>query len=656
MNDTCKILVVDDDEGFRDVMTRQLSRLGYACAPAAGGAKALEAFEEDDYDIAFIDLVMPDMDGMALLRAMNEADLDTVPVVLSGRATVSTAVEAMKCGAFDCMGKESDMGILRSTVERAATHRRVKRHARQMSEMASQWEATFDAVPDLMAIIDTQHRFVRVNKALAEKLDCTPQEAVGRTCCESFHGIEAPTEDSPHAQLLEDNQACVARVAEERFGGHFLVTSSPLHDSNGKSIGSVHVARDVTEERAAEEELRKANMETERLVSSMSSFLIEVDGELRVRRWNVATERTFGIPAAQVLGKPFVDSGIQWNWDIITPGLQEWLTTSQPIRLQEVRYVRPDGVEGVLGLTVNPIGNGGRQSLGFFLTGADITERKALEVQLVQAQKLESIGQLAAGIAHEINTPTQYVGDNIEFLECAFGQLEELRVAHEKLLELAEAGNLQGTELAEITATVEETDVAYLVEQIPRAITQSLEGVGRIASIVKAMKEFSHPGTEEKTCIDLNRAIESTITVSRNEWKYVAEMETDLDAGLPQVPCLPGEFNQVVLNILVNASHAIADVTENGSNGKGTITGSTCQDGNWAEVRITDTGTGIPEKARARIFDPFYTTKDVGKGTGQGLAIAHNVIVEKHGGTLTFETEMREGTTFVIRIPISEEQ
>jgi signal transduction histidine kinase len=195
-----------------------------------------------------------------------------------------------------------------------------------------------------------------------------------------------------------------------------------------------------------------------------------------------------------------------------------------------------------------------------------------------------------------------------------------------------------------------------LQKQIPRAIQQSQEGNKRVASIVLAMKQFSHPESAEKTRVDLNAAIASTITVSRNEWKYVADLITEFDAGLSGVNCLPGELNQVILNIIVNAAHAIADVVKDGSEGKGKITVTTRQDGDWAEIRIGDTGTGIPEKVRSRVFDPFFTTKGVGKGTGQGLAIARNVIVDKHGGTLTFETETGKGTTFIIRLPIEGDQ
>ena len=268
-----------------------------------------------------------------------------------------------------------------------------------------------------------------------------------------------------------------------------------------------------------------------------------------------------------------------------------------------------------------------------------LEERDRLEDNLRQAQKLEAIGQLAAGIAHEINTPTQYVGDNLRFLKESFGELDSL-LTQLVMLGGAPAGKLLG-----------EADFDYLKEEIPRALNQSLEGVDRVAKIVRAMKEFSHPA-REKTATDLNRAIQSTITVASNEWKYVADIEMDLDANLPAVHCSPAEFNQVVLNIVVNAAHAISDVVGDGGKGKGKIRVKTRPDGEWAIVEIGDTGAGMPPHVQQRIFEPFFTTKEVGKGTGQGLAIAHNVIVDKHGGTIKVSSAPGKGTTFTIRLPI----
>ena len=295
----------------------------------------------------------------------------------------------------------------------------------------------------------------------------------------------------------------------------------------------------------------------------------------------------------------------------------------------------------------------------FSVIARDLTEREQnerarqeFEVQLRQAQKLESIGQLAAGIAHEINTPTQYIGDNTRFLKEAFASVVRML----ELYEQATATAGREADLADFVKKIEkareELDMAFLLQEIPSALNQSLEGIERVSRIVRAMKDFSHPNSAEKSLVDINKAIESTLMVARNEWKYVAEVETCFDPKLCSVPCLPGELNQVILNLVVNASHAIGDVVS-GTERKGTIRITTAAIGDWAEIRIADTGTGIPKEAQPRLFEPFFTTKEVGRGTGQGLAIARSVVVDKHSGTIGFETELGRGTTFTIRLPLS---
>lgn len=279
----------------------------------------------------------------------------------------------------------------------------------------------------------------------------------------------------------------------------------------------------------------------------------------------------------------------------------------------------------------------------------DITERNALESQLRHAQKLESVGQLAAGIAHEINTPTQFVSDNLTFLQDAWQAIYALLELYRNAMQ-----NAAGALPPEVAATLDEAarncDFEFLAVEVPRAIGQSLDGARRVAEIVRAMKEFSYPDSAGKAAADLNRAIESTIIVARNEWKYVAKIATDFDPSLPPVMCYPGDINQVILNLLVNAAHAIKEKSAEAEMGQ--ITVRTRRKDTFAEIAVTDTGTGIPEAIRSRIFDPFFTTKEVGKGTGQGLALAHNVIVKKHGGKIWFETEMGCGSTFLIELPI----
>ena len=244
------------------------------------------------------------------------------------------------------------------------------------------------------------------------------------------------------------------------------------------------------------------------------------------------------------------------------------------------------------------------------------------------------------------------MGDNVRFLGDATIDLAAVLAGADRLCRAALAGEPAVEPARALAALQTEVDLPYLLAEIPGTIEQTLEGVERVATIVRAMREFSHPGTDDKTLVDINRALESTITVSRNEWKYVAEVETRLADDLPLLSCLPGELNQVFLNILVNAAHAIADQTDGGSSGKGVITVSTRADERWLEVRIADTGGGIPAHIQERIFDPFFTTKGVGRGTGQGLAIARSVVVDKHRGRLRFQTDPGRGTTFVIELPL----
>ena len=291
----------------------------------------------------------------------------------------------------------------------------------------------------------------------------------------------------------------------------------------------------------------------------------------------------------------------------------------------------------------------------------DVTERNRLEVELRHAQKLEAVGGLAAGIAHEINTPIQFVGDNTRFLRDAFADLAKLV---EKYRHLRDAAANGGTALREEKAAAKEmaeevaeaeraVDIDYLMEEIPKALGQSLDGVTRVAELVRAMKVFAHPDRKEKAATDINEALLSTLTVARNELKYVANVETEL-GDLPPVVCNIGEVNQVFLNLLVNAAHAIADIKKE-SDEKGLIRVRTSREDHAVLISISDTGNGIPENIREKIFEPFFTTKESGKGTGQGLAIARSVVVERHGGTLTFTTEIGKGTTFHIRLPLGDE-
>ena len=394
----------------------------------------------------------------------------------------------------------------------------------------------------------------------------------------------------------------------------------------------------------------RTSSEAESLLAAISAVLVGVDSRGLVARWNRMAETVFGIPAEVAIGRPFFECGIAWDWTRVRKAILDCVVSDRPVEVDEVVCRRADRDDVVLALTFSPTPEGPAGGLQFILLATDISQRRIMEGQVRQSQKLESIGQLAAGIAHEINTPTQFIGGNIRFVRDSFEALASFIRAAQALTEGDRVP--EAAELDTLRRAAKAADLDYLLGELPKALEESLEGVERVARIVHAMKEFSHPGTAEMVMVNLNRAVESTVTVARNEWKYVADVELRLDPALPVVPCHPGDINQVVLNLVVNAAHAIADTDRVRKGGKGYIEISTRTDGRWVEIRVADTGVGIPEGIRQRIFDPFFTTKEVGKGTGQGLFVCHKVVTEKHGGVITFESEVGVGTTFAVRLPL----
>ena len=336
------------------------------------------------------------------------------------------------------------------------------------------------------------------------------------------------------------------------------------------------------------------------------------------------------------------------SWERV---LRDSLATGKPLEkgVRELTARRKDGTRVPLLVSLSDFATDTGRLYTAILR--DLSEQKRLQCELSQAQRLEAIGQLAAGIAHEINTPMQFLSDNIEFLSDCSNRLFEVVDGYQENLFSGAAQKPWAERKRELSEMIERNQFNLIREQVPQAIAESLEGIQRVIHIVRAMKEFSHPGNEQKVGVDLNNAVSSTATIARNRWKYVAELELDLDPDLPTLNCVPADINQVLLNLIVNAADAIAEkVGEDGAE-KGQITVRTGTDGENIVVEVEDTGCGIPDDIRNRIFDPFFTTKDVGKGTGQGLAICYNVVVNKHQGTIDVLSTPGIGTTFRVLLP-----
>jgi len=318
------------------------------------------------------------------------------------------------------------------------------------------------------------------------------------------------------------------------------------------------------------------------------------------------------------------------------------------IRDDNAAFVTASGKTVSVAYACSPLGEDGERRSAV-ISFRDTEALKKAQREALQASRMASVGQLAAGIAHEINTPIQYVGDNLHFIDDALTKLMSVVAAGRELAVDAKAAPAVAGAAAKFDAAMAAVKVPFLLAEVPAAVGESLDGIAQIARIVLSMKEFSHPGTQAKTMTDINRSLDSTLTVSRNVWKHTAEVVREFDPALPPVLCHAGELNQVFLNLIVNAAHAIE------SSGKplpGTITVATSHDNGHVVVKVADTGTGVPEAIRDRIFDPFFTTKAVGKGTGQGLAICRDTVVTKHGGGMEVADSDTGGAVFIVHLPI----
>jgi len=417
-------------------------------------------------------------------------------------------------------------------------------------------------------------------------------------------------------------------------------------------LSQVHEGFQSTE--AAQQESAAAARQLDAIFNSVADGLITVNGEGEIESLNKSVYSIFGYDRQSIRDKKIgdffpVDAAIKYMRalnDFASNGSSD-VVDSGP---KEGRGMKLGGIEIPIELSVTSIQQDSGHPI-FVNVIRDITYRKDLERQLLQAQKMEALGSLAGGIAHEINTPSQYVRDNLKFLQEAFDAYNGFY----KIV-IGVHGSLPDAAKEEITASEKKQDLAFFSSEAPAALTQSLEGVGTISEIVGAIRGFSYPATDDISYVDLNTALKNTITVARNQWKPFTQVRTEFDENLPPVPCIPGKLTQVVLNLIVNATHAIEEKCKGVEDpANNCITVSTAIVKKRAVIKVSDSGTGIPKENIQKIFNPFFTTKEVGKGTGQGLSISYDIVVKKHGGTLNVESEVGKGTTFIIELPMEVE-
>ncbi|TCS62225.1 MHYT domain-containing protein [Varunaivibrio sulfuroxidans] len=548
----------------------------------------------------------------------------------------------------------------------------VDRHLRQaMASAQESRTAMFDimrATPQGVVVLDENLNIVTHNDAFTNLLrpisrllvKGTPLETLIRGWCEAGIVDTTPLDIESYVSAHLQRYTTASGIYEEQFrdGRWFSINTKKTFQG-----GVIGIWTDITKHKQAELESRSREDYVRKILDNIISGVVIVDEQGTILMFNCVAEATFGYENSEILGE---------NVSILVPHphrdrhddyIAAHNSTETPRILgtgtRELEGLRKNGETFPIELGISKLDT--EQGRQFIAVVSDISQRKKdklhqeeLERDLMHASKMEAIGLLAGGIAHEINTPTQYIGDNLTFLQDVVGNiLAVLRPTHtlvEALKNAPDGCPVDAEELEKLATRLNDLDIDYLEEDIPQAIEQSLNGVKDVARIVLSMKEFSHPSTKEKTLADINASLKNTLTVSRNEWKLFADIELDLDENLPQIQCLPGEINQVFLNMIVNAAHAIQELN---ASEKGTIALSTRLREDIVEVKISDTGAGMSPKVQKHMFDPFFTTKKVGKGTGQGLAISWDIVVNKHGGTIQVQSHAGKGTTFTIQLPLT---
>ncbi len=664
-----KILVVEDELDLGGIIQKCLEHSGFEVTGLTPtGVGALEMARASSPDLVLMDIALVgEMDGVEAAAKLR-FDLNIPVIYLTGLSDEDTLERAKKTEPIGYLLKPFEPQVLLTTIESSLHQYRasIDRAQKNLQHAQDKFLEMFENSTLGMYQIAPLGRLLKANPSMARILGyATPAELLA-----TVPDLETVYEDPSrrralHRQLRQHGLANNFEARVRRRDGSLIWISVNAHlirDVEGREQYFEGIVQDITEQKLAVEALRESESRLMCVVNAAQDGIMMIDDQDLVTLWSPAAERITGYTAAEALGKNLhqmlVPSRLQATQNSAFQTRRLTGRDNAIGKTVEVPCLRKDQTEIPVELSLSSVQmNGHWTAVGII---RDITERKkvqmerdGMEVMLRQSQKLESIGQLAAGIAHEINTPTQYVGDNTRFFKDAFGEVQNVLQAYGQLFDACKQGLVPAELLQHVASEVKAADLDYLAAEIPKAIAQTLEGVDRVATIVRAMKDFSHPGTKEKTPTNIHKAIESTLIVCRNEYKYVADVTINFDESMPLVPCFPGDFNQVIMNLIVNAAHAIAGNLPNQLDSKGRITVATRHDGDWAEIRISDTGGGIPEDIRAKIYDPFFTTKEVGKGTGQGLAICHAVVVNKHGGTIAFETKIGAGTTFIIRLPLS---
>ena len=471
--------------------------------------------------------------------------------------------------------------------------------------------------------------------------------------CDDLDGVDAFVSRSAAIVLLTGLDSEELGIRALRRGAQEYFTKDEINDRTFVKVVSYAIER---------RRLYAAHLATLDALREKDCHLREITSRINEGLWLFSARddsTLFASPSiSELFGKPLHRlANMKWREFVHPKDRKDVVSTYQQAKLakssysSQFRILHADGSTRVLRNDGFPVLDANGKLLRITGVVRDITEELRIQSELRTAQKLDSVGHLAAGVAHEIKSPIEYVGDNIAIVSDSLKKILPLLRCVQELCEQTDNSPAAGDLIKRMVESTAEADIESILDKLPEALDQSTYGVEQIKQIVMAMKDFSHPG-EDRALADVSQAIRSTATVARNEWKYLADMRLELDEALPAVPCVISSINQALLNLIVNAAHAIDEASPQGQ--KGSILIRTFADDSDAVIQVKDSGCGMTKQVREKIFDPFFTTKTIGRGTGQGLAIAHEVIVERHGGSISVDSEPGKGACFTIRLPLAD--
>ena len=682
-----KILIVDDERPIRELLKKLLESNGYCCALASGAAEAREYLDQQAFDLILCDIIMPGESGLDLIRHVAQKYPDTAVVMVTAVDDLAESKIAMEAGVYGYVVKPFTHGqILISVVNalrRSELEMARREHLKDLEKMVVERTAKLAKTNLTLQQEITEHKLAKKVIAQSEQkyhllinhipgfvykgykdwsVDFTDNKIGEITGYDKqeFDARRLKWSDFIYKEDLEDARECTKQalsVNGSYIREYRIKTKSGetrwiqdrgqiVRNSKGKIDYFSGVFFDITKQKQAADELRKSEERLSVIFEANPDPVAVYDNQGHPQYLNPAFTQVFGWSLDELLGKgiPFVPEDQK---EITAAKIRELYEFGKPVRIETKRSTKDGHILDILISAAN-IKDPEGEPLGIIVNLRNISENKRLEAQFLQSEKMASIGQLAAGVAHEINNPTGFVSSNLKTLSDYIKDISDLTGKYRSLIaDLQESSGGGGQpdvseQIKRISALEDEVDIDFIMNDISKLIEESREGSERIKKIVQDLKDFAHPGEDKLKFADINKNLDSTVNVVGNELKYKAEVTKDY-GDLPEVQCYPQLLNQVFVNILVNAAQSIKE--------RGEIGIKTRADNGYVEIKISDTGSGIPKENLSRIFDPFFTTKEVGQGTGLGMNVAYNII-NKHKGTIDVESTVGTGTTFTIKIPV----